>query len=105
MPEQSLNNLTPAEIERYALLIEEASEVIKIASKILRHGKSCFHPDNPAKSNSDLLSEEIGDLEYSIRLCLLSGDISYYIVGDSRRSRRERLLPYLHHQVIDDLPL
>lgn len=38
------NNLTPAEAECLAILIEECAEVQQIACKILRHGYDSCNP-------------------------------------------------------------
>lgn len=55
--------VTPAQRERLTFLIEECSEVIQIASKILVHGYDSYHPDDPSVTNTVLLSGEIWDVE------------------------------------------
>jgi len=41
---EHFNNLNPAELERLAILAEEAAEVVQIANKIIRHGYASYHP-------------------------------------------------------------
>jgi hypothetical protein len=54
---------TPAQRERLEMLIEEASEVIKCATKILRNGYSNRHPDDGlGETNKKKLGEEILDM-------------------------------------------
>ena len=55
------NDLTPAEVERLALLAEEAAEVIQVVGKIIRHGYESTHP-NGGKNNRELLEHELSDL-------------------------------------------
>lgn len=60
--EKHFNNLTPAQAERLAMLIEECGEVIQVAGKILRHGYDNYHPDRPHITNRELLQRELTDL-------------------------------------------
>lgn len=49
-------------------VIEEASEVMQVYSKIVRFGYSSYHPNDPNKTtNLELLRNEIRDLEYAIQ--------------------------------------
>lgn len=49
--------------ERLEMLIEEASEIIKVGTKILRNGYSNHHPnDPPEETNGKKLKEELLDL-------------------------------------------
>ena len=53
----------------YVCLIEEASEVIKDASKILRFGENNYQPEDPnKKTNLDRLKEEVADLRSILAL-------------------------------------
>lgn len=38
------NELSPSEVERLAMLAEEAAEVIQVVNKILRHGYDAVNP-------------------------------------------------------------
>lgn len=77
-------SLTPAEAERLEMLIEECSEVIKEASKVLRHGWDSYHPDDPRKTpNSFRLQRELTDVDAVRWGMALNGDP----VGDHPASR------------------
>lgn len=76
----SVNGLTEAQEERLHLLVEECSEVIKEAMKILRFGYASYHPNDPLVTNLTLLQKELGDLEASITLMTVNDDIDHDIV-------------------------
>jgi len=55
-----------AETERLHMLIEECSEVIKAATKILRHGWKSYNPDLPPEdrtTNREDLERELLDVK------------------------------------------
>lgn len=54
--------LTQPELERIAMLAEEAGEITQVVGKILRHGYESSHPGAPEVTNRSLLSREISDL-------------------------------------------
>jgi hypothetical protein len=57
------NQLTPAEAERLAYLIEEMGEALHIAGKVLRHGYASVNPlivNSP--DNRSMLEDEIKDV-------------------------------------------
>jgi hypothetical protein len=58
--------LTEREREILTVLIDECGEVIQSATKLLRFGKE-NRPDT-GKSNTDVLSEECGDLRYLLTM-------------------------------------
>lgn len=91
------NNLTPAEAERLAWLIEECSEVQKAATKILRHGYESHDPSNPDhKGNRADLVEELADLTASVLLMDHKGDINLSdILSEAEKKHGGR---YMHHQ-------
>lgn len=89
-------------LERLAILSEECSEVIKIINKTLRHGEDSCHPDDLTKNNKILLSEELGDLMYAIRLCVVNEDVNQDVLEDSYASRPERLKKYIHYNTLDN---
>lgn len=53
--------------QKLVYLIEECSEVIKVASKILRFGSDDFNPDTNIR-NSDALRDELCDLQAVLEL-------------------------------------
>ena len=71
-----MNNLSPAQIERLALLIEECAEVQHIACKILRHGYEDFNPDTSC-SNRTHLAVELGQLAGEIKRMQYRQDFNY----------------------------
>lgn len=100
--EKHFNRLTPAEAERIALLMEEASEVVHICAKVLRHGFESFSPhDESRTSNRALLEKELGDLNAARRIMEVNGDIKHVnvILGESRKL--DRVGQFLHHNTIE----
>lgn len=93
------NELTEAEQERLAILIEECSEVIQIGCKVLRHG---YYSTNPTvvngETNREALARELGDLMHALQRMETSGDVSATTIVERRNSKPERIKPYLHHQ-------
>lgn len=95
------NGLTPAEVERLAILAEECGEVIQAIGKILRHGYESTHP-NGGLTNRRSLEKEMGDVRFAmIQLCE-AGDISKINVHAWANAKRERIQPFLHHQSWSD---
>jgi len=93
------NGLIPAEVERLAILAEEAAEVIQIVGKILRHGYTSHNPVVMAPiSNRGLLAKEIGDLRWIITLMISEGDVAEGAVLQRERLKIDSAKPYLHHQ-------
>lgn len=78
------------------MLAEEAAEVIQIIMKINRHGIESYHPDDPSRSNRDLLKEELTDLFAMI------GETERNIVGNIKSADIEKAwhkkLKYSHFQ-------
>lgn len=90
--------LTPAEIERLAILAEEAAEVQQIAMKIIRHGYDSYHPEDEDKTtNRDLLAKELGDLEYIIKQMKLQMDVDVFEIRKHRLAKAKKIVKYLHH--------
>lgn len=96
---EHFNQLTEAEQERLAILIEECAEVQQIACKILRHG---YESDNPVLQNQETnrraLERELGDLGHAVRRMEKAADINPLAIRARAASKPERILPYLHHQ-------
>jgi NTP pyrophosphatase (non-canonical NTP hydrolase) len=101
------NELTPAQVERLAILAEECGEVIQIVGKILRHGYRSYNPtvpDTKQKPNFALLQKELGDVIWSISKLDEAADISFEIPRTNAslnawlRRKEESAAPYLHHQ-------
>jgi hypothetical protein len=93
------NELTEAEQERLAILIEECAEVIQAGTKILRHGYEGHNPTVPnSETNREMLERELGDLEHALIRMELARDVSATKIAERAASKPERILPYLHHQ-------
>lgn len=86
----NFNGLTPAETERLAILMEEASEVVKVCAKILRHG---WAPTDRSVSpvvaydNRHDLELEMGDYAQAQEMMLSAGDVGGG--GNSGRADRQ----------------
>lgn len=94
------NELTPAEAERLALLLEEMGEVQQIVGKILRHGYASRNPHEPnGQTNRQLLEREMGDLSHAIALLRNAGDVTSSRILEHAARKAEKVGPYLHHQV------
>lgn len=95
---EHFNKLTPPELERLAILVEEAAEVQQIAMKIMRHGYESAHPDNPDETNRELLEKEVGHLQNSILFMMDGNDIDKENVSRFRTKKKKSIQQYLHHQ-------
>lgn len=95
------NELTDAQAERLALLIEECGEVIQACAKILRHGYESYNPLEPVKtsaSNREMLATEIGHIQHAVARMVKAGDIRAWQIEESEQSKSERIGRWLHHQ-------
>lgn len=96
---EHFNKLTPAELERLALLMEEMGEAQQIIGKVLRHGYENYHPDDVEKtSNRTLLATEMGHVYAAMQLMVIPQDISGVIIEWSRSKKREKAQRWMHHQ-------
>lgn len=93
---EHFNSLSPAEVERLALLMEECGEVIQVIGKVLRHGYASYHPDT-GKTNREDLERELGDLWAACSLMTGAGDISLSKVCDSKQAKLSSVGRWLHH--------
>jgi len=92
------NNLTPEQLERLALVMEECAEVQQVIGKILRHGYESHNPGHiVGRSNKQLLEMEIGDLSSVVRIMMLAGDISEEEVTKAQLYKDLRIKKYLHY--------
>jgi hypothetical protein len=98
MKTEHFSGLTEAEQERVALLIEECSEVIQVACKILRHGYESDFKGQLPETNRVLLERELGDVQYALGLLIDNRDVSFGAIDQRRRWKQEHIGVYLHHQ-------
>jgi len=93
------NALNDGELERLALLSEEAGELVQTIGKIIRHGFESYNPDRSLDgSNRDQLQREIGDVLYCVQLMEINGDIDRDAIQFDATLAAEKKPEYLHHQ-------
>ena len=95
---EHFNQLTPAETERLALLIEELGEAQQIAGKILRHGYESVNPFEPTDTNRQKLVRELGDILVVLDFLIDYGDVKLAELEDRRRVKHHKIWDWLHHQ-------
>ena len=95
--------LTPAELERLAILMEECAEVQHIIGKIIRHGYHSFNPtiENPP-INRELLEKELGDLQFAINFCSSNKDINLLNVQNYSEKKKKSIQDWLHYNKVDN---
>lgn len=92
------NNLTEAQSERLAILSEELGEAQQIVGKILRHGWLSYNPfDTDKITNQILLTKELGDVLYAIKLLEKNNEVLFADIEMFARNKQDRIKPYLHH--------
>jgi NTP pyrophosphatase (non-canonical NTP hydrolase) len=99
MNSKNINNLSPAETERLALLAEECGEVIQVVGKILRHGYASANPlieDSP--TNREELEKELGDLLLIMSFLETYQDINPDNVELRMVKKATKITKWLHYQ-------
>lgn len=102
----AFNQLTDAEAERLALLLEECGEVIQVIGKIQRHGYDSQHRDYGNVPNRQLLEKELGDVLAAVDLLAaqtgyephLKPDVSPVAIESARAAKHGKVRRFLHHQ-------
>lgn len=95
---KAFNELSPAEAERLAYLVEELAEVQQSACKILRHGYSSLNPDAPQLGdNRSQLIRELRDAAGAIARMAAAGDLPLHVMADPNPDKGAR---YMHHQTL-----
>jgi len=90
-------DLSPAELERLALLMEEMGEAAQAIGKIIRHGYESRHPDG-GPTNRETLEKELGDVSASLSMMIEAGDLRVAAIARHNDRKRENVQQYLHHQ-------
>ena len=98
MSMQNINNLSAAETERLAILLEELGEAQQAIGKIMRHGYESCHPERPEKTNRQDLAKELGHIDLAVQVMFVNGDLSASAVRNSRIDKSLSIEDYLHHQ-------
>lgn len=94
---KSFNNLTHAEAERLALLLEELGEAQQAIGKVLRHGYGSTHPDG-GPNNKVALERELGDVRCATWLLCDAGDLDNENIEASAGRKIATVSKYMHHQ-------
>lgn len=94
---EPFNKLTPAEVERLALLAEECAEVVQVIGKILRHGYNSCHPRS-STTNREMLMSELGDVRAAEEIMVEAQDINNPTIVNEKHRKYERVLSFLHEQ-------
>lgn len=92
------NELTPAEVERLAILTEEMGESLQVVGKMLRHGMEPVDQIHSIRYNNRRdLAIELGQVQHAISL-VAAKDVSENLMRQSLHDRFAKIHPYLHHQ-------
>ena len=83
-------SLSSNESYNLVYLMEEGSEVIQAASKILRFGPEVLRK-NKKESNAELLEEELGDFLCIMDRLIDSGIIDAEAIEDHRKAKAKKL--------------
>lgn len=91
--------MTPAQLERLAMLAEEASELSAICMKAIRHGLDSQHPETRER-NDDAIYRELMDVLVMAQLMMNAGDIPPIPSVEDYFNPKliERKLKYTRHQ-------
>lgn len=93
-----MNELSDAQLERLAILIEKLGEVQQVVGKIIIHGYESSDPGVAvAHRYRNLLERELGGVLCAIKL-LSKNDIDYYLIHKWAEYKEDQIKPYLHHQ-------
>jgi hypothetical protein len=92
------NELTPAQLERLAILSEEMGEAQQIIGKIIRHGYESGDPTKDYVSNRLLLEKELGHVYLALWLMAEANDLTHRELIYWQEKKRESIQRWLHHQ-------
>lgn len=73
-------------------IAEEAAEVIQAKSKCMRFGMEDFHPEEPNKTNEQLLIEEIADLMVTVEALEIDPFIWEHHIEEHKQRKRQKLV-------------
>lgn len=94
-----MNNLSHAQTERFAKLLEELGEAQQVLGKILLHGVHSRNPhDARACDNITLLHIELGDVLAAIDLLTKKGDLLDHTLIEFAELKSHTITKYMHHQ-------
>ena len=93
------NGLSNAQLERLAMLAEEAGEVVQAVNKIIRHGYGAYNPTLPEKdqiTNRLHLSMELGQLIGVMNHMIMSEDLLSGEIEHEAQAKISRAQKYMH---------
>lgn len=96
--------LSPAEIERLAILSEELGEAQQVVGKLIRHGAVGVMGPRRWDNWADL-ERELGDVVFAIRLLAENGPMSARAINGWANAKRNRIDETLHYQHFLPAPL
>lgn len=101
MEAEHFNQLSPAEAERLALLLEELGEAQQAIGKILRHGYPSTSPfDATQTSNRDNLEKELGDVMAAVSIMTTAGDLTMENIETCAERKINKVGQWLHHNKV-----
>lgn len=90
------NMMTPAEAEALEILIEECSEVIKAATKALRHGWEAT-ADGVSYDNRNDIEVELGQLDHAAGMVIALSSLKIENIRNACNTKRADIEKWLHH--------
>ena len=94
--------MSPAELERLAILSEELGEVQQVIGKILRHGYDSKNPlEENGKTNREKLEMELGDVSCILDLMYQKDDVDELQIHSRAVWKVEKLNKWMHHNKIE----
>lgn len=99
METHHFNELDEGEAERLAVLIEECSEVQRVACKILRHGYESTNNEEMPDSNREQLERELGHLAHASSRLVAMGDVNDKAIEQSFDAKVDTYPAFIHHDM------
>lgn len=94
-------NMNKEELERYTILTEEASEIIKEVSKAIRFGPDSENPVSGETPRQNL-NQEVADLLVAVDLMLGYKDLDLDEIMKGKDRKLNKLKKFLIHNKISD---
>lgn len=94
--EKHFNNLTPAEAERLAILLEELGEAQQAIGKILKHGYMSGYEYTQC-TNKKSLEIELGHVRHAMIMLCDAGDLRKKAIHYHADQKKLNIKQYLHH--------
>ena len=92
------NELTPAQLERLAILSEEMGEAQQVIGKIIRYGYESGDPTKDYVPNRVLLEKELGHVFLALGMMSAANDLEHKEIIHYQEKKRDSIKRWLHHQ-------